>query len=128
MNENIFLTMDDIDEKSISNDKENEFNVDLSNLLSELSLTSNSNSSENEDNYLNYINYEFHFNVKQLQLICDYYGIKHIKKANKLIIIHAIVEFENNHANYDVVSRRKQLWMYIDEIKKDKFMKKYLLF
>ena len=81
-----------------------------------------------EDMYLDYCNYEMNFNVKQLIIIGEYYGLKNIKKANKLAIIYTIIEFENNVENHEIVSRRKILWSYIDELKKDKFMKKYILF
>ena len=74
-----------------------------------------------------YCHYELNFNVKQLLTICEYYGLKQLKKANKLTIIHSLVEFENNVENKEMVHKRKHLWFYIEELKKDKFMKKYIL-
>jgi hypothetical protein len=35
--------------------------------------------------------------------------------------------FENNPENGAQVYRRKQLWYYINELKNDKFMKKFVL-
>jgi hypothetical protein len=74
-----------------------------------------------------YCHYELNFNVKQLLTICEYYGLKQLKKANKLTIIHSLVEFENNVENKEMVHKRKHLCFYIEELKKDKFMKKYIL-
>jgi hypothetical protein len=78
------------------------------------------------------INYHENYNVKDLLLICEYYGIaKELKtkknKCNKDIIIHYLVEFESEPNNNDIVFKRKNMWFYINELKNDKFMKKYVL-
>ena len=76
------------------------------------------------------IHYHENFTIKELLLICDYYGFgKELKsnKCNKEIIIQYLVEFETNHINNDIVSKRQNMWFYINELKNDKFMKKYVL-
>ena len=76
------------------------------------------------------INYHENFTVKELLVICDYYGIlKEVKsnKFNKDEIIHFLVEFELKTENNDVVFKRKNMWFYINELKNDNFMKKYIL-
>jgi hypothetical protein len=76
------------------------------------------------------LNYQLNFTVKQLVMICDYYGIsKEIKlnKATKLEIINTLVYFENNSTNEDIVLKRQNLWFYLNELKIDKIMKKYVL-
>ena len=76
------------------------------------------------------IHYHENFNIKELLLICDYYGFGKELKANKYnkdMIIHYLVEFESNHINNDIVFKRQNLWFYINELKNDKFMKKYIL-
>jgi len=76
------------------------------------------------------INYHENFTVKELLIICDYYGIlKEVKskKFNKDEIIHFLVEFELKTENNDVVFKRKNMWFYINELKNDNFMKKYIL-
>jgi len=69
-------------------------------------------------------------NVKQLTQICEYYGLgKNIKpKSKKLEIVHMIMYFENLSINYLIVNRRKKLWFYMNELKNDKYMKKFILF
>jgi hypothetical protein len=42
-------------------------------------------------------------------------------------IIEQILMFENNNDNYELVIRRKELWYYINELKEDKMMKKYVI-
>ena len=62
--------------------------------------------------------------------ICDYYGLLREVKNNKLKkqeMIVLIVDFEEDIENVLVVYKRKQLWYFINELKNDKFMKKYIL-
>ena len=76
------------------------------------------------------LHYEVNFTVKELMLICEYYGIsKDLKsnRCNKTEIIFFLVKFENEPNNEDIVSKRRNMWFYINEIKNDKFMKKYVL-
>ena len=76
------------------------------------------------------INYHENFTVKELLLICDYYGFaKELKtnKCNKDQIIEILVSFESNLNNSDIVFKRQNMWFFINELKNDKFMKKYLL-
>lgn len=122
MNENIFLTFLEKEQE------ENKECINIS-LLNELLEKENSNNNYyKEDMYLEYCFYDINYNVKQLFMIRDYYGLKNVKKANKFSIIYAIIDFENKVENKEIVSRRKLMWIYMDEIKKDKFMKKYILF
>jgi len=79
----------------------------------------------------NIIHYHENFTIKELLLICDYYGIAKELKANKCkkdIIVQVLTNFETDYQNYEIVSKRKNLWFYINELKNDKFMKKYILF
>jgi hypothetical protein len=76
------------------------------------------------------LNYQLNFTVKQLVVICDYYCISKemkLNKATKLDIINTLVYFENNSINEDIVLKRQNLWFYLNEIKNDKTMKKYVL-
>ena len=77
------------------------------------------------------INYHENFTVKELLVICDYYGIlKEVKsnKFNKDEIIHFLVDFELKSENSDIVFKRRNMWFYINELKNDNFMKKYILY
>jgi hypothetical protein len=76
------------------------------------------------------INYNENYTVKELLLICEYYGISKelkAKKCNKETIIQFLVDFESNVANTEIVFKRQGLWFYMNELKNDKFMKKYVL-
>lgn len=76
------------------------------------------------------INYNENFTVKELLLICDYYGFgKELKsnKYNKEQIIEVLVSFESDSNNSDIVFKRQNMWFYMNELKNDKFMKKYVL-
>jgi 5,10-methenyltetrahydromethanopterin hydrogenase len=74
--------------------------------------------------------YTENFTVKELLLICEYYGFsKEMKsqKYNKKQIIEKIVSFESVADNYNIVTKRQNNWFYMNELKNDKFMKKFLL-
>ena len=71
--------------------------------------------------------YDLNYTLKQLGMIYEYYNIGKIAKLKKADIIQAIVVFEHNAENYEVVMRRQQLWHYLEELKSDKFMKRFVL-
>lgn len=76
------------------------------------------------------INYHDNYTVKELLLICEYYGFaKEVKnnKFNKDEIISYLVNFENELNNSEVVFKRKNMWFYMNELKADKFMRKYII-
>jgi hypothetical protein len=106
-------------------EKENQ-EIDINDLLYEIENTE----LNDELTIPQIINYNDNFTVKELLIICEYYGFaKELKanKSNKEEIICFLVDFEKNPNNYDIVSRRKNMWFYISELKNDKFMKKYVL-
>jgi len=75
------------------------------------------------------INYNENFTVKELLMICEYYGFAKDVKTNKLNkeqIIEVLVAFELEANNSDIVFKRQNMWFYINELKNDKFMKKYI--
>jgi len=74
-------------------------------------------------------NYSY-LTLKQLNLICDYYGITHyirITKCNKEDIVNMLVLYESTDENCEIVIKRKKMWKYLAELKKDKFMKKFII-
>jgi hypothetical protein len=118
--ENIFFSIDDNDTTPP---------VDLTKILTAFENT-NIVEDTNDLFVSQTLTYEVNFSVKELMLICDYYGIsKSVKanKCNKSEIIYFLVNFENTPENDEIVCRRKNIWFYITEIKNDKFMKKYVL-
>jgi hypothetical protein len=125
-NENIFFSIDD-NEDNLENDN-------LSGLLNEINnhdfVNQMNNFSDEEIFEVMCYEYKINYTVKELLLICDYYGIaKEMKsnKYNKEEIINVLVQFENNPINNDIFLRRQSMWYYIDKLKNDKFMKKYVL-
>ena len=76
------------------------------------------------------VNYMENYTIKDLLLICEYYGCSKgmkSKKYTKEDIVNFLVAFETNPSNNDIVCKRKNAWFYIGELKNDKFMKKYVL-
>ena len=87
---------------------------------------------------LNLLWWDFHKNeenltaatVNDLLKICDYYDLtKNIKlaKYKKKEIIHIIQYFEIQEANLQIVEKRKKIWAFLNELKADKKLKKYVI-
>jgi hypothetical protein len=117
--ENITFFLDDeqIDDFLDLNELENQLNeINMSNI-------------QDDDIFIEMKNYELNFNVKQLMLICEYYEMKDIRanKLKKQDVIEQIILFETNPENIEVVTKRKELWYYIDELKNDKMMKRFVI-
>ena len=111
--ENVFFSLDET-----SLDYNNEDTNQINNLTSEEIIESLS------------IEYKINYNVKNLLLICEYYGIAKelkVQKFCKEMIIYFLVDFENDPLNNTIVLKRKKMWSYINMLKNDKFMKKYII-
>ena len=111
--------------EEIENQNENsEFNIE------ELIAGVEKTELENNDVRISHvINYQENCTVKELLTICEYYGFaKDVKnnKLNKEQIIEVLVAFELDPNNSDIVFKRQNMWFYINELKNDKFMKKYV--
>jgi hypothetical protein len=120
-NENIICTIEEKEDETME-DLEEMLN-DFENIEYQYETT--------EEMYVSMDHYDKNYTVKQLQQICDYYstvGMKMEKgKKKKQDLICEIVLFEENEENIEIVSKRKELWYYIEELKRDTFMKKYVL-
>tara|TARA_B110001452_G_C14989361_1_gene345868 strand:+ start:70 stop:477 length:408 start_codon:yes stop_codon:yes gene_type:complete len=72
------------------------------------------------------LNYDTNYTKKQLERIVGYYEISKRKK-NKQQLIDSIVIFESDDNNLAKVLLRKKLWLYVKEIKADKYLSKFLI-
>jgi hypothetical protein len=110
--------------QEVEKETKNDFNIDE--LMAEIE-----NAELNNDlDVPHMINYHENYTVKELLLICEYYGFaKDLKnnKCNKEQIIEFLVSFESDINNTDIVFKRQNMWFYINELKNDKFMKKFVL-
>ena len=130
MNENI--TIDIVEDNSKNDDLDSCNHVDLTKILIDIDNTI-LQATENNNNEIflpHYLNYQMNYTVKQLLLICEYYGItknNKLTKCNKDQLIQHLLIFENNHENTEIVFKRQNAWFYMNELKNDKFMKKYII-
>jgi hypothetical protein len=100
--------------------------------IDDVELKTNIESFSNEDNNMvaHFFNYYINYTVKQLLVISDYYGISKeykLTKMKKEEIIYHVLFFESKPENQDIVYTRQNMWFYMNELKKDKFMKKFVL-
>jgi hypothetical protein len=90
------------------------------------------------DNYAEYdeyvcnnrSNYTLNYTVKQMLLICNYYNLSKNHKLNKLKkedLANLLISFESDKDNSEIVNMRLTCWFFMNELKKDKFMKKYIV-
>jgi hypothetical protein len=140
--ENIIINID-VDEthnnENIDNFNNKDDENELESILKEINDFSYSEIENNDDGNSWYststlivksIDYDTNYNVKQLLTICDYYGLLKEVKMNKFKkpeLILFLLDFEENMENSLIVYKRKQLWYFMEELKNDKFMKKYIL-
>ena len=127
MTENIKFNFCEVEEE-----KDENKNIDISELMKKMEDIENSELELELENIKvsQIVDYQMNYTIKQLILICDYYGmLKQIKynKCNKDEIVFLLVDFENDVNNEDIVSTRKNMWFYMNELKNNKFMKKYVL-
>ena len=127
--DNIIFSLDEV-----SLDKNDDFEFDMNELLQQFENTADEADADyvlNTDLMIPYMmHYSDNFTIKELFLICDYYGISKELKANKCtkdLIVQFLVEFETNPDNNDIVFKRQNMWFYMNELKSDKFMKKFVL-
>ena len=73
------------------------------------------------------IDYSINYTIKDLGHILDYYKINK-RKLKKVEMIQFIIMFEEDPENQAIVYRRKQLWAYVKQLKKDEFFSKYIIF
>ena len=78
------------------------------------------------DIYASELDYNENYTRKQLDRIADYYQIPKRKKK-KAELVEEIVIFENDLSNYELAERRKLLWFYMEEIKNDNYLSKFLI-
>ena len=135
------------DVKEINNIDEQSSNISCESLYAE--FITNTDDPVPPDHFLNEeldrsyalsIEYNMNYKVSDLTPIMEYYELdikiqrdpadeKSKKKAKKKEeLIQDIVEFEMDEANKITVDRRKCLWFYMQELKDDKFLHKYIIF
>ena len=90
----------------------------------------NTNNHTNNQNYnSNYqaqlVNYSLNYTVRDLKRISKYYKLN-IRKKVKDDLIYSILSFETNIDNNAVVSKRKELWYYLQQLLEDSFFNRYI--
>lgn len=79
------------------------------------------------DDYISMeIDYQTNYLKKDLERIADYYEISKRKKRKEQLA-EDIVLFEQDPVNIETVFQRKKLWSYVEEIKCDKYLSKFLI-
>ena len=115
--ENIVITINEEHEEYMNLDYVNDFLNEVENEVEDLRTP-------------HILDYAENYTVKELLLICEYYGFAKEIKANKLgkdLLIQCLVDYEMDSLNTVIVEKRRNMWFFINELKNDKFMKKYVL-
>ena len=97
---------------SLIETKKNNNDVTYESLMEQVNAESNKLDNSNmdfltiDDYIASETDYNSNYTKKQLEFICDYYGISKRKKK-KQDLVEEIVVFEKEPSNYDIVQRRK---------------------
>ena len=89
-----------------------------SSLEDELSIVDNSIAME--------IDYNINYTLPMLQHICGFYNLSY-SRVKKKDVIKMLIEYEQNPENINMVQERKRLWYYMQEIKENKYLSKYII-
>ena len=95
-------------------------------LLQEVDMLEITNAASMDDYVALEINYQTNFTKKELERIADYYEISKRKKK-KAELVTDIVLYEKDPENFPIIHQRKKLWSYVQEIKEDKYLSKFLI-
>uniref|UniRef100_A0A6C0C295 Uncharacterized protein n=1 Tax=viral metagenome TaxID=1070528 RepID=A0A6C0C295_9ZZZZ len=110
--------------------KRNKKKMDYEKLKSEIMATETESPIDYEEESMQQymlLNYQYdECKKKELERICEYYGISKRKK-NKGELIQDIILYEIDNNNDEIVNRRKTLWFYLEEIKSDNYLRKFLI-
>jgi len=124
---NIFYEFNEIQEKGNEEVTYEELLANVNSTVEQLSSDSDTEIGMMMSDYVaQELNYNENFTLKQLHRIAEYYSISKRKKK-KTELIEEIVIFENMPENCEIVNRRATLWSYIEEIKQDKYLSKFLI-
>ena len=102
-------------------------NITYNELLREVDLMEITSDIQIDNYTAREIYYSTNYTKKDLDRIADYYELSKRKKR-KDELIQDIILFEQEPDNIEIVYRRKKLWAYIQEIKDDKYLRKFLIF
>ena len=113
--------MDDVNSDD-NYDNDDNYNTDDNNYINfDILINDIKNSICNDHKLALETDYNTNYSVKQLKQIIIYYEIPlHKRNLKKKELINEIIIFELNNDNKNIVKKRKQLWFYIKQLKKDK--------
>lgn len=101
--------------------------VSYSDLLKEVDMMEMTADLFDDDIIALELEYDTNYTKKELEKIIGYYKLDKRNKR-KSDIIESIIFFEKNVQNIEKVHMRKKLWSYMEEIKEDDYLRKFLIF
>lgn len=107
-------------------DKNDENIVSYEDLVKEVDLMEMTSIIGMDDYIAMEVDYQTNYLKKDLERIADYYEISKRKKRKEQLV-EDIVLFEKDPENIEIVFQRKKLWSYVEEIKSDKYLSKFLI-
>jgi hypothetical protein len=74
----------------------------------------------------NEIHYSLNYTLPMLQHISGFYELPY-KRIKKKELITWLVNFESNPEHTGIVEERKRMWFYMEELKTNKYLSKYII-
>lgn len=72
------------------------------------------------------MDYNINYTLPMLQHICGFYKISY-GRVKKNDLISVLIDFEQNPYHINIVQERKRLWFYMEELKANKYLSKYII-
>ena len=72
------------------------------------------------------IDYNINYTLPMLQHICGFYNLSY-SRVKKKDVITMLADYEQNPENIIMVQERKRLWYYMQELKENKYLSKYII-
>ena len=72
------------------------------------------------------IDYNINYTLPMLQHICGFYNLSY-SRVKKKDLIRMLVDYEQNPGNIPMVQERKRLWYYMQELRDNKYLSKYII-
>tara|TARA_Y100000992_G_C21231867_1_gene475919 strand:- start:467 stop:826 length:360 start_codon:yes stop_codon:yes gene_type:complete len=107
-------------------DSSNNEIIDIKELSNNIMISNNNDDEKANELVALEIFYTENYTVKELQKIAGYYNIP-IRKLKKDQLVNKIIDFEMNDENTEIVSRRKLLNFYYEELKGDHYFSTFVI-
>ena len=97
-----------------------------SEILTQVDMSTDEDLSSMDSSIAQNIDYTLNYTLPMIQHICGFYNIEY-KRVKKQLLISTLLEIQIDNTNIEIVQERKSLWYYMQELKSNKYLSKYII-